>query len=68
MPSRILPCECVIDWSEAGTKLFMCGMHHLQYKLWEGSEEEFVKMIATPANTPVTDDNEFDAAILSELR
>ena len=66
MPSRALPCECTIEWSDAGTKLFMCGIHQFQYKLWEGSEEEFVKMIATPANSPVTD--EFDDTILSELR
>jgi hypothetical protein len=64
MPSKTLPCNCIVDWSEAGTKLFMCGIHQFQYNLWEGSEEEFVKMIATPAG----DGNEFEAEALSELR
>lgn len=53
-----------MDWGEAGTKLFMCGMHQFQYSLWEGSEEEFVKMIATPAG----EGNEFEAEALSELK
>jgi hypothetical protein len=45
----------------------MCGPHQLQYNLWEGSEEEFVKMIATPDNAKA-DDSEFDSTILSELK
>ena len=64
MPSKTLPCNCIVDWSEAGTRLFMCGMHQFQYSLWEGSEEEFVKMIATPAD----EGNEFEAEALSELK
>jgi hypothetical protein len=64
MPSKTLPCNCIVDWSEAGTKLLMCGMHQFQYNLWEGSEEEFVKMIATTAG----DGKEFEAEALSELR
>ena len=38
-------------------------MHQFQYSLWEGCEEELLKMIATPAG----EGNEFEADALSEL-
>ena len=62
MPPKTLPYDCIVDWNEAGTKLFMCEMHQFQYNLWEGSEEEFVIMIATPAG----DGNDFETEALSE--
>lgn len=69
MPSKILPCGCVLDWGEIGTKLFMCGMHQFQYNFWEGDEEEFVKMVATPTTDIKTrQDYEFDSAVLSDLK
>lgn len=68
MPSKTLTCGCVIDWGERGTKLSMCGMHQLQFKLWDGTEEEFVKMIATPTIGGLNQEDKFDPTVLSESR
>jgi hypothetical protein len=68
MPSKTLSCGCIIDWSEKGTKLSMCGMHQLQFKLWDGTEEEFVKMVATPNLNNLREEDKFDPKVLSESR
>jgi hypothetical protein len=69
MPSKNLPCGCKIDWGEIGTKLFLCGIHQFQYNLWDGSEEEFVKMVATPTSHAEMDlDNGLDSGVISESK
>jgi hypothetical protein len=37
-----------MQWDEGGTTLVFCGRHTLGYFDWEGTDREFVKMVATP--------------------
>jgi hypothetical protein len=47
MADRHLPCGCTMQWDEGGTTLVFCGRHTLGYFDWEGTDREFVKMVAT---------------------
>jgi hypothetical protein len=48
MGSTPIPCGCRVEWNDEGTKLYLCGMHQFHYNIWDGTEEEFVKMVVTP--------------------
>ncbi len=49
MPYRDLPCGCMMQWDEDETTVVFCSRHTLDYIHWEGSDRDFVKMIATPS-------------------
>jgi hypothetical protein len=46
--SRNLPCGCVMQWDEDETTIAFCSRHTVDYIRWEGSDREFIKIIATP--------------------
>jgi hypothetical protein len=48
MPDRNLPCGCTMQWDEEGTTVMFCSRHTLDYFDWDGTDRDFVKMIATP--------------------
>lgn len=48
MTSTNLPCGCMMQWDEDETTVVFCGRHTLDYVRWEGTDREFIKMIATP--------------------
>jgi len=37
-----------MQWDEEGTTLVFCSHHTLEYFDWDGTDREFVKMVATP--------------------
>jgi hypothetical protein len=37
-----------VQWDEEGTTLAFCGRHTLDYFDWDGTDRDFVKMVATP--------------------
>jgi hypothetical protein len=43
-----LPCGCMTQWDEDETKVVFCNQHTIDYVRWEGTDREFIKMIATP--------------------
>jgi len=40
-----------MQWDEDGTTLAFCGRHTLDYFDWDGTDRDFVKMVATPKKT-----------------
>jgi hypothetical protein len=50
MTYRDLPCGCMMQWDEDETTVVFCGRHTLDYMYWDGSDRDFVKMIATPSS------------------
>jgi len=48
MPDRSLPCGCAIRWDEEETTVVFCSRHTFDYFDWEGTDKDFVKMVATP--------------------
>lgn len=49
MPSTVnLPCGCILNWSDHKVNAVLCMGHTLAYATWEGSNEQFVKKLATP--------------------
>lgn len=48
MPDVNLPCGCTMEWDEGGTTLVFCSRHTLDYFDWDGTDRDFVKMVATP--------------------
>lgn len=48
MPDRNLPCGCTMQWDDDGTTVVFCSRHTVDYFDWDGSDKDFVKMIATP--------------------
>lgn len=40
MPDTNLPCGCLLEWNEKGTKLSFCVFHFAQYCDWEGMVSE----------------------------
>ncbi len=39
----------MMQWDEDETTVVFCSRHTLDYIHWEGSDRDFVKMIATPS-------------------
>jgi hypothetical protein len=37
-----------MQWNEDGTTVVFCNRHTIDYIRWEGTDREFIKMIATP--------------------
>jgi hypothetical protein len=50
MAYRNLPCGCMMRWDAEETMLVFCNRHILDYFDWQGTDIDFVKMIATPKN------------------
>ncbi|MFL6492832.1 MAG: hypothetical protein ACJ70O_07020 [Nitrososphaera sp.] len=48
MPDRCLPCGCTLQWDEEETTVVFCSRHTFDYFDWDGTDNDFVKMIATP--------------------
>lgn len=48
MAQRILPCGCLLQWDEDETTIVFCGSHTVDYMRWEGTDRDFIKIIATP--------------------
>ena len=48
MAQRILPCGCLLQWDEDETMIAFCGGHTVDYMRWEGTDRDFIKIIATP--------------------
>jgi hypothetical protein len=38
----------MMQWDEEETTLIFCNRHVLDYFDWQGSDRDFVKMVATP--------------------
>ena len=38
----------MMRWDEDETTVVFCGRHTLDYVRWEGTDRDFIKMIATP--------------------
>jgi hypothetical protein len=51
MPDRHLPCGCAMEWIEEETTVVFCSRHTFDYFDWDGTDRDFVKMIATPGKT-----------------
>ncbi|MGI0049327.1 MAG: hypothetical protein ACREAW_07280 [Nitrososphaera sp.] len=43
-----LPCGCMMQWDDDETTVVFCDRHTVDYVRWEGTDREFIKMIATP--------------------
>jgi hypothetical protein len=43
----LLPCQCVLMWSNNETKVVLCQLHAREYVGWEGNDEEFIKVLTT---------------------
>lgn len=48
MTTASLPCGCLLEWNECGTDIALCDKHDLQYGEWNGTDEEFFKIVVTP--------------------
>jgi hypothetical protein len=48
MGYKNLPCGCLMQWDEKETMLVFCNGHYTQYTDWQGTDIDFVKIIATP--------------------
>ena len=48
MAQRILPCGCLLQWDEDETTIVFCGSHTVDYMRWEGTDRDFINIIATP--------------------
>ena len=40
-----------MQWDDDGTTVVFCSRHTVDYFDWDGSDKDFVKMIATPKGT-----------------
>ncbi len=54
MPYTNLPCGCAMQWDEDGTTLVFCSRHTHDYFYWNGTDRDFVKMLATPKKSGKT--------------
>jgi hypothetical protein len=63
MPDRELPCGCTMQWDRQGTTLVFCSRHTLDYLDWDGTDTDFVKMVATPKKS-----GKADRIVLLEMR
>jgi hypothetical protein len=43
-----LPCGCMMQWNDEETTVMFCNGHTVDYVHWEGTDREFIRMIATP--------------------
>ena len=41
----LLPCQCVLMWNVAETKVVLCPLHSREYVSWDGDDEEFIKSL-----------------------
>jgi hypothetical protein len=48
MPDRHLPYGCAMQWDEEETTVVFCSPHTFDYFDWDGTDKDFVKMVATP--------------------
>ena len=46
-----LPCGCMMRWNNEETTVVFCTRHIMDYFDWEGTDIDFVKMIATPKSS-----------------
>jgi hypothetical protein len=44
-----------MQWDEEGTTVVFCSRHSLDYFYWDGTDRDFVKMVATPKKSGKTD-------------
>jgi len=49
MADTSLLCGCMMQWDDVETTVVFCGHHTLDYIRWDGTDREFIKMIATPS-------------------
>jgi hypothetical protein len=52
----------MVQWDEEETTLMFCNHHILDYFDWQGTDRDFVKMIATPKS------GKADRRVLLEMR
>lgn len=48
-----LPCGCMMRWDEYRITVVFCGRHTIDYVRWDGSDRDFIKMIATPRSAKI---------------
>jgi hypothetical protein len=49
MADTNLPCGCLMQSDDMETTVVFCGQHTLDYIRWDGTDREFIKIIATPS-------------------
>lgn len=49
MADTSLLCGCMMQWDDVETTIVFCGQHTLDYIRWDGTDREFIKIIATPS-------------------
>ena len=43
----LLPCQCILMWSNDETRVVLCSLHSREYMGWDGKDDEFIRCLTT---------------------